>query len=102
MTTFQCQRCGTCCKQVGHLIQWIPLMLAAIFKPDASGACQHLRKLEDGTYECVIYEKRPKICRVEWVVKNRARSFGLDEQSMYDLSAHACKLLREENDHDTV
>lgn len=47
---FECYRCGACC-------------MAQDQTTYALGPCSKLRKLEDGTYECVIHNNKPLNCK---------------------------------------
>lgn len=51
MTKFPCEKCGACCRSVGHLTELVSV----------NGVCVHLK--EDNT--CDDYENRPFVCRVD-------------------------------------
>lgn len=79
--TFQCSKCGACCRRAGIIPNFPEPTLA-------DGRCIHL--LPDGT--CSIYERRPDVCRV-------ARHFDLlirgglienNRAKFYALNAAAC------------
>lgn len=81
-----CQRCGQCCREmmftVDHTddsagkdhLEWARLHgLDIVFSRDPRGKqwwgiklsipCSQLNEEADGTYRCLIYEKRPQMCR---------------------------------------
>jgi len=58
-----CKRCGKCCdpstlapRIAEYIARQVPFLVVG--KP-----CPHLKRNEDGTTTCLIYEKRPKWCR---------------------------------------
>ena len=96
MRKFNCNQCGACCKVVGDLVRnrLVSLPIAAFFKPDEKGWCQHLRKKEDGKYECSCYDTRPLMCRVEDVCKMKASRMNLTQDELMRISEDMCELLR--------
>ena len=68
--TFNCKRCGSCCKLIG---------------------CKHLIVLPDGSTACIIYEVRPAICRFGFSYT----ASGLTEAEYLERSYAACDRLRE-------
>ncbi len=56
--SFDCNRCGACCRLVGRLPS-----LAHLDRGD--GACVHMTGEPGGEHGCAIYSERPKDCRVD-------------------------------------
>ncbi len=94
---FKCQQCGSCCRQVGKLIEHLPLVYGALFATDKDGACRFLKKVADGKTECAIYNMRPPICDVQWVAKHKHKALGLTDQAFIEMTEAACEILRSVN-----
>ena len=93
MDKFNCQQCGACCKNVAGIVMILP-SFHAIFKPDETGRCQHLREREDGKFECVIYEDRPLICNVDYMMKSRSGMLNISKSDYLKLIDDCCDKLR--------
>lgn len=77
MTSFDCTKCGACCKSLeGH-----PL---TTHLDRGDGTCKHLR--EDNT--CRIYETRPDICRVD-----KMQPAVMTTVEWHRRNKHACRQL---------
>jgi Fe-S-cluster containining protein len=57
---------------------------------DKNGCCVNLLELDDGTYECGIYDTRPDICRVDVMAKKS----GMIKRDYYKLTDNYCEVLR--------
>ena len=88
--TFQCSKCGACCKRAG---------LVGLMPDRGDGACFYLQ--EDNT--CGIYETRPEICRVDAMFDKRKAETpelmeGIDKKSYFKLNSMACNLMMDEDE----
>ncbi len=63
---FKCNCCGECCKHMKELPQDLILELDS-----GDGVCKYLNR---DLNLCSIYDKRPDICRHEWVYENIFKS----------------------------
>ncbi len=76
------------------MIKHLPLVYGALFAPDEKGACQFLKKDDNGKCSCAIYKMRPPICDVGWVADNKGPLMGLSDDAFNEMTEKACELLR--------
>jgi uncharacterized protein len=81
MSTFECNRCGACCRVIGRVPE-----LAHLDRGD--GACEHLVETDEG-HGCQIYESRPLLCRVD-----ETKPAVLSQAEWNRRNTEACGLLR--------
>ena len=79
---FICIRCGCCCKAVGHTEE-------DKFLDNGNGVCKYYN---DQKRECIIYNFRPEICRVDKMYKRFKDKMTWDEY--VDLTYESCEKLR--------
>nr|WP_083953844.1 YkgJ family cysteine cluster protein [Cytobacillus eiseniae] len=80
---FHCDGCGLCCKAVGLTETYRHL-------DRGDGICTHL---DTNTNKCTIYERRPKICRVDELYESIFQEhMSLDEY--YAMNDNACNTLK--------
>lgn len=81
--TFNCTQCGACCKMVTK-------ELGALYNlpvNESGMGCAHLN--EDNT--CSIYDKRPKICRVDEMYYERNRELNITKKEYFKMTENICK-----------
>lgn len=77
---FPCTSCGACCAKVsGPYTEWLPALGYPI---RADGSCSNYDRW---TKECMIYETRPDICRVEKICPT-----GMSMQEHFDKVEQHC------------
>lgn len=87
---FDCERCGSCCRQVGKLAKGMSLCYLLFFRPKENGWCQYLAN--DNGWKCLIYDKRPLACRVDEMWKVFNKHTNIDRY--YKITKDACQVLR--------
>ncbi|RAX56461.1 zinc/iron-chelating domain-containing protein [Helicobacter monodelphidis] len=82
--TFPCTSCGECCKHITHI--------EALSDFDmGNGICKFL---DMHTNQCLIYETRPEICKIDAMYENYFRA-TYSKKRFYELNANACNLMQE-------
>lgn len=81
--TFPCTSCGACCRRVHLIPDWPRKMLKS------DGSCAHLT----ADNKCDIYETRPPVCRVDYMIG----LLGIDRTLGYKLNAELCNKWMEED-----
>ncbi len=82
MTSFPCNSCGECCRNIAHIPE-----LKDFHSGD--GICKFLKN-----NRCEIYENRPDICKVDTMFEKTYHKFYTKEQ-FYNLNIEACFQLQE-------
>lgn len=81
MSSFQCDKCGICCRNIGRIPQLKEY-------DDGKGACKYLQN-----NLCSIYEDRPEICRVDVMYDRYFRElYSKDE--FYEMNYEGCRELK--------
>lgn len=84
MKNFPCNQCGACCRQVN-------LSPLTSYLDRGDGACKNYNEYKK---DCMIYEKRPEICRVDiQYIKNYQSSYSWEDFVRVNLIA--CKQLED-------
>ena len=83
MTTFPCNRCGACCRNV-HLAKETQSL------DRGDGCCQHY---DDDSKQCRIYAARPSICRVDEQYVINYRPF-MTWEAFVEINVQACHKLK--------
>lgn len=81
MSSFQCDKCGLCCRNIGRIPQLREY-------DDGNGACKYLQN-----NLCSIYEDRPEICRVD-VMYDRYFREQYSKDEFYELNYEGCRELK--------
>lgn len=83
-STFPCTQCGLCCRNV-HLAQQTQYL------DRGDGACRHY---SDAGKQCLIYETRPDICRVDRQYQmNYAQTFSWE--AFVEANLGVCRQLQQ-------
>lgn len=80
--TFECSKCGKCCKNIRGIIGLEEYI-------GADGRCKYLQT--DNT--CSMYSNRPDICNVEKYYKEKYKG-KFSKKEFYELNKVACDKLR--------
>lgn len=101
---FGCTACGECCRHVGKNLEVMFEFLRSNgvskrhikfpYKLDDNGKCEKLG--DDG--KCTVYDKRPNICRSEWILKMSK----MNVNDFYDGVVDNCNKLMDENNVDKI
>lgn len=95
-----CTGCGACCRRIDKALpetrellkkQGVSKSLMKFpYKWDETGKCENL----DENGKCSIYDTRPNICRVDWIIEKAK----LDKNTFYPILINSCnKLMDDEN-----
>ena len=80
---FPCTSCGLCCKHISHIKELKEYDLG-------NGVCKYLNL---DTNECLMYDKRPDICKVDEMFNKKYHKCYTKEE-FYKLNADACNRLQ--------
>lgn len=84
MTTFNCTKCGACCKLIPDVV------LLSLDLPIApSGGCGHLTE----NNECAIYDTRPEVCSVERTYVKKHEPLGVTREEYFKRTEEVCRVL---------
>ena len=85
LPAFPCTQCGLCCRNV-HLAEQTQYL------DRGDGACRHY---SDADMQCLIYETRPDICRVDRQYRmHYAQRFSWE--AFVEANTQVCKLLQQQ------
>lgn len=95
---YPCSSCGACCKRIDKSIVETRELLKRNgvsrhlmkfpYKWDETGRCENLQ--DDG--KCGIYDKRPNICRIEWITEKAK----LNKNNFYPELIKSCNKLMDD------
>jgi Fe-S-cluster containining protein len=82
---FPCTACGLCCQNISHIEELKDFDLG-------NGICKYFNSISNF---CEIYDKRPQICRIDYMFHKKYSSF-FSKKEFYIENAKICNDLQEQ------
>ena len=88
---FPCTGCGLCCQNISTVDELKSFDLG-------NGVCKYFDNLKN---ECIIYDKRPDICKVEKMFELKYQDF-FTKEAFYIENANICNMLQKQYGIDEI